>query len=210
MSTVSRDGSSASDTGNVDREGDSATPTPSAAATSYAQSYLQNPYYFMFACLAKPDDDTELHWLKVNFYSLLIDIWELIFCRTVAHDVQLVPSFLPFITWKTRNTATKMLAFSSSPILASGRKEVIGWNWACMRSLGTFHWGSLLHLSSYCGSQRRPLMMIMITILDMFALKLLVTMIDDGIFYYVGSTSATVDRYSLLHFMSTQPKSSPG
>ncbi|KAH7878350.1 velvet factor-domain-containing protein [Lentinula edodes] len=98
VSTVSRDGSSASDTGNVDREGDSATPTPSAAATSYAQSYLQNPYYFMFACLAKPDDDTELHWLKVNFYSLLIDIWELIFCRTVAHDVQLVPSFLPFIT----------------------------------------------------------------------------------------------------------------
>ncbi|KAJ4463464.1 velvet factor-domain-containing protein [Lentinula lateritia] len=64
VSTLSRDGSSASDSGNVDREGDSATPTPSAAATSYAQSYLQNPYYFMFACLAKPDDDTELHWLK--------------------------------------------------------------------------------------------------------------------------------------------------
>ncbi|KAJ7161176.1 velvet factor-domain-containing protein [Mycena filopes] len=31
---------------------------------SYAQSFLQNPYYFMFASLAKPDDDTELHWLK--------------------------------------------------------------------------------------------------------------------------------------------------
>ncbi|TFK99871.1 velvet factor-domain-containing protein [Pterulicium gracile] len=27
-------------------------------------AFLQNPYYFMFACLAKPDDDTELHWLK--------------------------------------------------------------------------------------------------------------------------------------------------
>ncbi|KIY72789.1 hypothetical protein CYLTODRAFT_366949 [Cylindrobasidium torrendii FP15055 ss-10] len=26
--------------------------------------FLQNPYYFMFASLAKPDDDTELHWLK--------------------------------------------------------------------------------------------------------------------------------------------------
>lgn len=31
----------------------------------YAQSFLQNPYYFMFASLAKPDDDAELHWLKV-------------------------------------------------------------------------------------------------------------------------------------------------
>ena len=33
---------------------------------AYAQSFLQNPYYFMFASLAKPDDDTELHWLKVR------------------------------------------------------------------------------------------------------------------------------------------------
>jgi hypothetical protein len=28
--------------------------------------FLQNPYYFMFASLAKPDDDTELHWMKVR------------------------------------------------------------------------------------------------------------------------------------------------
>ncbi|KAF8814495.1 hypothetical protein BYT27DRAFT_6966287 [Phlegmacium glaucopus] len=52
------------------------SPTPSAASTarlhpedpidaaSYAQSFLQNPYYFMFASLARPDDDAELHWLK--------------------------------------------------------------------------------------------------------------------------------------------------
>jgi hypothetical protein len=33
---------------------------------AYAHSFLQNPYYFMFASLAKPDDDTELHWLKVG------------------------------------------------------------------------------------------------------------------------------------------------
>ncbi|KDR78227.1 hypothetical protein GALMADRAFT_245297 [Galerina marginata CBS 339.88] len=33
-------------------------------AASYAQSFLQNPYYFMFASLARPDDDNELHWLK--------------------------------------------------------------------------------------------------------------------------------------------------
>lgn len=36
----------------------------SDAVTNYADSYLQNPYYFMFASLAKPDDDAELHWLK--------------------------------------------------------------------------------------------------------------------------------------------------
>ena len=29
-----------------------------------AQNFLQNPYYFMFASLAKPDEDVELHWLK--------------------------------------------------------------------------------------------------------------------------------------------------
>ncbi|KAF6750403.1 velvet factor-domain-containing protein [Ephemerocybe angulata] len=47
------------------------SPTPSSSSrqqddsdNSYAQSFLQNPYYFMFASLAKPDDDTELHWLK--------------------------------------------------------------------------------------------------------------------------------------------------
>lgn len=36
-----------------------------ANLAGYAQSFLQNPYYFMFASLAKPDDDKELHWLKV-------------------------------------------------------------------------------------------------------------------------------------------------
>jgi hypothetical protein len=33
--------------------------------------FLQNPYYFMFASLAKPDDDTELHWMKVRVFYLL-------------------------------------------------------------------------------------------------------------------------------------------
>ncbi|KAJ6626100.1 velvet factor-domain-containing protein, partial [Mycena sp. CBHHK59/15] len=37
---------------------------PYANLAGYAQSFLQNPYYFMFASLAKPDDDMELHWLK--------------------------------------------------------------------------------------------------------------------------------------------------
>ncbi|KAG2005580.1 hypothetical protein CC2G_001974 [Coprinopsis cinerea AmutBmut pab1-1] len=44
------------------------SPAPNAdddsLDNSYAQSFLQNPYYFMFASLAKPDDDAELHWLK--------------------------------------------------------------------------------------------------------------------------------------------------
>ncbi|KAF8214461.1 hypothetical protein K438DRAFT_880409 [Mycena galopus ATCC 62051] len=37
---------------------------PYTNLASYAQSFLQNRYYFMFALLAKPDDDTELHWHK--------------------------------------------------------------------------------------------------------------------------------------------------
>ncbi|KAI0743039.1 velvet factor-domain-containing protein, partial [Daedaleopsis nitida] len=38
--------------------------SPDSLAVPSAQSFLQNPYYFMFACLAKPDEDVELHWLK--------------------------------------------------------------------------------------------------------------------------------------------------
>ena len=36
-----------------------------------AGPFLQNPYYFMFASLAKPDDDTELHWMKVRYRASL-------------------------------------------------------------------------------------------------------------------------------------------
>lgn len=35
-----------------------------SAGHSSSSSFLQNPYYFMFASLAKPDEDVELHWLK--------------------------------------------------------------------------------------------------------------------------------------------------
>ncbi|KAI6017284.1 hypothetical protein PISMIDRAFT_108200, partial [Pisolithus microcarpus 441] len=28
--------------------------------------FLQDPYYFMFTSLAKPNDDAELHWLKMH------------------------------------------------------------------------------------------------------------------------------------------------
>ena len=45
--------------------------TPNLSSNvGYAQNFLQNPYYFMFASLAKPDDDAELHWLKVSIDSI--------------------------------------------------------------------------------------------------------------------------------------------
>ncbi|KAJ7709381.1 velvet factor-domain-containing protein, partial [Mycena metata] len=59
--------SPASNTANKDTPADEDADTTDDAERdlpSYAQSFLQNPYYFMFASLAKPDDDTELHWLK--------------------------------------------------------------------------------------------------------------------------------------------------
>jgi hypothetical protein len=40
-----------------------------------AGPFLQNPYYFMFASLAKPDDDTELHWMKVRSVLLSSALW---------------------------------------------------------------------------------------------------------------------------------------
>lgn len=39
-----------------------------------AGPFLQNPYYFMFASLAKPDDDTELHWMKVRSVASLLGL----------------------------------------------------------------------------------------------------------------------------------------
>ena len=55
------------------------SPTPSAASTarahpddpidtaSYAQSFLHISDFMFASLLARPDDDTELHWLMVNF-----------------------------------------------------------------------------------------------------------------------------------------------
>ncbi|KAK7033371.1 velvet domain-containing protein [Favolaschia claudopus] len=63
---VSSSQSSSGSTSNSDPAAvhDDLAEPPYTSLTSYAQSFLQNPYYFMFASLAKPDDDTELHWLK--------------------------------------------------------------------------------------------------------------------------------------------------
>lgn len=62
-------GSSKTRSNNAGSDSGSPGPRPFADdapdASTYSQSFLQNPYYFMFACLARPDDDAELHWLKV-------------------------------------------------------------------------------------------------------------------------------------------------
>ncbi|KAF8498193.1 velvet factor-domain-containing protein [Russula emetica] len=49
-----------------------------------AGPFLQNPYYFMFASLAKPDDDTELHWMKVRSIIIII---------IIIHPASLAPLF---------------------------------------------------------------------------------------------------------------------
>ena len=55
-----------------------------------AGPFLQNPYYFMFASLAKPDDDTELHWMKVRclvfFYRVPIVLAPLIHIIVLPQD----------------------------------------------------------------------------------------------------------------------------
>jgi hypothetical protein len=48
---------------------DTSMLTPAGFGTG---PFLQNPYYFMFASLAKPDDDTELHWMKVRLDLLFL------------------------------------------------------------------------------------------------------------------------------------------
>ena len=41
-----------------------ARTTHAYSSSQYNQSFLQNPYYFMYASLASPDRDEELHLLK--------------------------------------------------------------------------------------------------------------------------------------------------
>ena len=97
------------------------SPTPSAASTarahpddsidaaSYAQSFLQNPYYFMFASLARPDDDAELHWLKVkNFDQHQGTISKISFSRTAERDVRLVQWSRLCIILKTPSITMKV------------------------------------------------------------------------------------------------------
>ena len=90
-----------------------ANPDVEDADPNYAHSFLQNPYYFMFASLAKPDDDTELHWLKVRIYThFLLPCFFSSHLRMVKHDALPAQSFHPSTISKIPRTATKTLAFS--------------------------------------------------------------------------------------------------
>ena len=40
--------------------------TCSPIGNQYVSSFLQNPYYFMYASLAQPDEDVEIHWFNVS------------------------------------------------------------------------------------------------------------------------------------------------
>ena len=69
---------------------------------AYAQSFLQNPYYFMFASLAKPDDDTELHWLKVRPHiCAFLDAYNLLYLRMDGRVVPLALLYHPCTISKT-------------------------------------------------------------------------------------------------------------
>ena len=43
----------------------------SLIGNQYVSSFLQNPYYFMYASLAQPDEDVEIHWfnVRVSFFG---------------------------------------------------------------------------------------------------------------------------------------------
>lgn len=99
--------------------------------------FLQNPYYFMFASLAKPDDDTELHWMKVRLcYRIHAPLFfspsglpasPLLFTscylpRMARRDVPRDPSSRHFITSRIQRTTTETLASSSFRISACVRR----------------------------------------------------------------------------------------
>lgn len=94
--------------------------------------FLQNPYYFMFASLAKPDDDTELHWMKVRFLvpTLCVPgasvascpLFTLFFPRMERRDVPRDQSSRHYITSRTRKTIIETLASSSFRISACARR----------------------------------------------------------------------------------------
>lgn len=117
-----------------------ANPDAEDADPNYAHSFLQNPYYFMFASLAKPDDDTELHWLKVRLSTLSSPP---LFhpvpprYRMAKHDALPVQSFPPYIISKIPRIATKTLAFSYFQISVCAPKVATVLNSVSLKSSGT-------------------------------------------------------------------------
>ncbi len=103
------------------------------SAPPSAQSFLQNPYYFMFASLAKPDEDVELHWLKVSVFFLhfpcvvVVQVWG----RYV-----MLPSYcirrVPCVELRVSNQSTRALyghiARATRGSTARGRRAPIVWS----------------------------------------------------------------------------------
>jgi hypothetical protein len=51
--------------------GTPSSPPHTLIGNQYVSSFLQNPYYFMYASLAQPDEDVEIHWfnVRVSFFG---------------------------------------------------------------------------------------------------------------------------------------------
>lgn len=130
-----------------------ANPDAEDVDPNYAHSFLQNPYYFMFASLAKPDDDTELHWLKVR---LSVHLSPTLFHfipprrRMAKHDALLAQSFLPFTISKIPRIATKTLVFLFFQISVYAPRVATVLNSVSLKSSSTSSLLSLAlpHLSS--------------------------------------------------------------
>ena len=89
----------------------------------------------MFASLAKPDDDTELHWLKVCSpprYPLFFHPAY----RMAKHDALPARSSPPYTTSKIPRTATRTPAFSYFRILACVPKAATVSNSVSLKSSG--------------------------------------------------------------------------
>ena len=107
-----------------------------------AGPFLQNPYYFMFASLAKPDDDTELHWMKVRCLVLFSTACPLFlpplftssfFLRMARRGVPRDLSSRHSITSRTQKTRTETLASSSFRISACVKRGPIASSLACSK-----------------------------------------------------------------------------
>ena len=95
----------------------------------------------MYASLAQPDEDVEIHWFNVrmsSFGSEFAEVSQLRHAiRAARQGVQPDLWFRPFITSRTQRIAGKMLPFSYSPISVLEWKEATASNFPCLRSLGT-------------------------------------------------------------------------
>ena len=115
-----------------------ANPDADDTDPNYANNFLQNPYYFMFASLAKPDDDTELHWLKVRILPSCRLIFHPSGHRMEKHDALPAQLSPPYTILKTPRTVMRTLVSLSSQILAYAQKVATVSSSVSLKSSGTF------------------------------------------------------------------------